>query len=350
MPDLVIHAFTDGRDTSPTSGAASLAGDRGGLPRARAPAASARSSAATSRWTATSAGTGREQAVDLLVRGHGRAPRRRRARQAVKAAYERDETDEFITADDGRRGGADPPGRRRARLQLPPRPDAPDHDEAGRGRRPLHDADVSTTRTGRSRSPSRRTARRSRSREVIADAGRAQLHVAETEKYPHVTYFFNGGEEEPYEGEVRELAPSPRDVPTYDHKPEMSAREATEAFLRHWEEQDFALRDHQLRERRHGRAHRRDRGGGQGGRDRRRVPRPDRRGGPREGRRVHRHRRPRQRRRDARGGRLARHRALAQPRAVRRHRRARTRSTARGSSPTSRRRRSRCSGSSSRSR
>jgi 2,3-bisphosphoglycerate-independent phosphoglycerate mutase len=76
---------------------------------------------------------------------------------------------------------------------------------------------------------------------VIADAGRAQLHVAETEKYPHVTYFFNGGEEHPYPGEVRELAPSPRDVPTYDHKPEMSAREATEGFLRHWGEQDFAF-------------------------------------------------------------------------------------------------------------
>ena len=56
-----------------------------------------------------------------------------------------------------------------------------------------------------------------------------------------MTYFFNGGEEDPYDGEVRELAPSPRDVPTYDHKPEMSAREATDAFLRHWEEQDFAF-------------------------------------------------------------------------------------------------------------
>jgi 2,3-bisphosphoglycerate-independent phosphoglycerate mutase len=51
-----------------------------------------------------------------------------------------------------------------------------------------------------------------------------------------VTYFFNGGEEEPYEGEVRELVDSPRDVPTYDKKPEMSAREAAEAFVRHWEE------------------------------------------------------------------------------------------------------------------
>ena len=61
---------------------------------------------------------------------------------------------------------------------------------------------------------------------MIAERGDRQLHVAETEKYPHVTYFFNGGEETPYDGEERELVPSPRDVPTYDHKPEMSAPEA----------------------------------------------------------------------------------------------------------------------------
>jgi 2,3-bisphosphoglycerate-independent phosphoglycerate mutase len=71
---------------------------------------------------------------------------------------------------------------------------------------------------------------------VIADRGLGQLHVAETEKYPHVTYFFNGGEEQPYPGEERELVPSPRDVPTYDHKPEMSAREAADAFVRAWSE------------------------------------------------------------------------------------------------------------------
>ena len=58
---------------------------------------------------------------------------------------------------------------------------------------------------------------------VIAQAGATQLHVAETEKYPHVTYFFNGGDEGPCAGERRELVPSPRDVPTYDHKPQMSA-------------------------------------------------------------------------------------------------------------------------------
>ena len=77
--------------------------------------------------------------------------------------------------------------------------------------------------------------------EVISREGRGQLHVAETEKYPHVTYFFNGGEETPYEGEVRELVPSPRDVPTYDHKPEMSAREATDAFVEHFEAEEPAF-------------------------------------------------------------------------------------------------------------
>ncbi|HEX2016946.1 MAG TPA: alkaline phosphatase family protein, partial [Solirubrobacteraceae bacterium] len=69
---------------------------------------------------------------------------------------------------------------------------------------------------------------------TIAAAGGRQLHVAETEKYPHVTYFFNGGEEAPYEGEQRCLVPSPRDVPTYDHRPEMSARQAADAFIEAW--------------------------------------------------------------------------------------------------------------------
>ena len=69
---------------------------------------------------------------------------------------------------------------------------------------------------------------------MLAGGGATQLHVAETEKYPHVTYFFNGGEEAPLSGERRELVPSPRDVPTYDHKPQMSAREAARAFVAAW--------------------------------------------------------------------------------------------------------------------
>jgi 2,3-bisphosphoglycerate-independent phosphoglycerate mutase len=67
--------------------------------------------------------------------------------------------------------------------------------------------------------------------EVLSAHGIRQLHVAETEKYAHVTYFFNGGVEEPWEGEERILVPSPRDVPSYDHKPEMSAVEVTDRFV-----------------------------------------------------------------------------------------------------------------------
>ena len=63
--------------------------------------------------------------------------------------------------------------------------------------------------------------------EVVSSAGLAQLRIAETEKYPHVTYFFNGGVEKQYPGEDRIIVPSPKDVPTYDYKPEMSAPELT---------------------------------------------------------------------------------------------------------------------------
>jgi 2,3-bisphosphoglycerate-independent phosphoglycerate mutase len=68
--------------------------------------------------------------------------------------------------------------------------------------------------------------------EVCAEHGIRQLHVAETEKYAHVTYFFNGGREEEWAGETRILVPSPRDVPSYDHKPEMSAAQVADEFDR----------------------------------------------------------------------------------------------------------------------
>jgi 2,3-bisphosphoglycerate-independent phosphoglycerate mutase len=76
---------------------------------------------------------------------------------------------------------------------------------------------------------------------VVASHEVRQLHVAETEKYPHVTYFFGGGDEEPVDGERRELVPSPRDVPTYDKKPEMSAVAAAEAFVEAWREDSPAF-------------------------------------------------------------------------------------------------------------
>ncbi|PIE56247.1 MAG: phosphoglycerate mutase (2,3-diphosphoglycerate-independent) [Desulfobulbus propionicus] len=67
--------------------------------------------------------------------------------------------------------------------------------------------------------------------EEVSCAGMRQLRIAETEKYAHVTYFFNGGEEAPYDGEERLLINSPRDVATYDEKPEMSAVEVTDRLL-----------------------------------------------------------------------------------------------------------------------
>lgn len=73
--------------------------------------------------------------------------------------------------------------------------------------------------------------------EVLAANGKTQIRIAETEKYPHVTFFFSGGREQPFEGERRIMAPSPRTVATYDLKPEMSAFELTDDILPEIEKQ-----------------------------------------------------------------------------------------------------------------
>ncbi|MCP1367610.1 alkaline phosphatase family protein, partial [Halomonas sp. BBD48] len=67
--------------------------------------------------------------------------------------------------------------------------------------------------------------------EVVAKRGMTQLRIAETEKYAHVTFFFSGGREAEFDGETRELIPSPKDVKTYDEKPEMSAFELTDVLV-----------------------------------------------------------------------------------------------------------------------
>jgi 2,3-bisphosphoglycerate-independent phosphoglycerate mutase len=77
--------------------------------------------------------------------------------------------------------------------------------------------------------------------EYLATLGKKQFKIAETEKYAHVTYFFNGGEERPFSGEERCLVPSPREVATYDLKPEMSAFEVTEKLVSALERQDFTF-------------------------------------------------------------------------------------------------------------
>ena len=188
------------------------------------------------RWERT------KLAYDAIV--HAEGQRASSAAEAVESAYERGETDEFIrpTVIGGYDGAADGD----VVLAFNFRPDRmrqiiralgeSDFDEFPRGSAPTLDI---TTMTRYQEAwdypvafepvePETTLA------EVIAENGGRQLHVAETEKYAHVTYFFNGGREREWEGEERALVDSPRDVPTYDHKPEMSAREAARAFCERW--------------------------------------------------------------------------------------------------------------------
>ena len=77
--------------------------------------------------------------------------------------------------------------------------------------------------------------------ETVSLAGMTQMRIAETEKYPHVTYFFNGGVEPPYAGEDRVIIPSPKDVPTYDFKPEMSAQQVTDTVVAKLRDYDLVI-------------------------------------------------------------------------------------------------------------
>jgi 2,3-bisphosphoglycerate-independent phosphoglycerate mutase len=232
VEDLVVHAFTDGRDTAPTSGAQSLADLEGWL----RDAGTGRVGSVIGRYFAMDRDKRWDRiqkALDLLLEGKGEH-HADTAEQAAKDAYERDETDEFITAttvgdeDSTIRAGDSviafnfrPDRMREITEKLTETVDR-------YATMAEYDEDWSYPVLFPPERPAITLAK------VIADRGETQLHVAETEKYAHVTYFFNGGEEHPYDGEVRELVPSPRDVPTYDKKPEMSARAAADAFVEHW--------------------------------------------------------------------------------------------------------------------
>jgi 2,3-bisphosphoglycerate-independent phosphoglycerate mutase len=249
-PEVVLHAFTDGRDTSPTGGAGYLeaveswCGEAG---NARVGSVVGRYFAMDrdKRWDRT------QQAYDLIV--GGRAPHHADTGvAAVKQAYERDETDEFITptlvGDEARIRDQDSvicfnfrPDRMRQIVRALAEPAFDEVDRGGRA--PIarlatmasYEEDWSYPVAFPQERPKATLA------SVLADRGIRQLHVAETEKYAHVTYFFNGGDEDPHSGEDRELVPSPRDVPTYDHKPEMSAQAAADAFVRHWQEDGYGF-------------------------------------------------------------------------------------------------------------
>jgi 2,3-bisphosphoglycerate-independent phosphoglycerate mutase len=250
VPDIVLHAFTDGRDTLPDSGAGFVEQAEQWLG-----AAGGRIGTVTGRYFAMDRDKRWDRiklAYDAIVHGRGDAPDASSGADAVRAAYERGETDEFVKAtvvgEEGRIRDGD------AALFFNFRPDrareltralgeAEGFDEFDRGRAPAvglttlteyHDGWGYPVAFPPER-PSVTLASH------LASLGRTQLHVAETEKYAHVTYFFNGGEEEPYEGEERELVDSPRDVATYDEKPEMSARAAADAFASRWSAGDFSF-------------------------------------------------------------------------------------------------------------
>jgi len=249
VPDLVVHAFTDGRDTLPHSGAGFLASveawmSEAGVGRIGSVVGRYYAMDRDNRWDRV------KLAYDMLVRGEA-SHRADSGEAAALAAYERDETDEFITPTLVGSASEDAlirPGD--SVLGLNFRPDrmreitlalaSPSFDGFDRGEgapAATRYATMTEYEEGWTYpvafAPQRPETTISA---VIAARGERQLHVAETEKYPHVTYFFNGGEETPYEGEERELVPSPRDVPTYDYKPAMSAPEATQAFVSAWGE------------------------------------------------------------------------------------------------------------------
>ena len=238
VEDVVLHAFTDGRDTLPDSGAGHVA--------------------EAERWLAEHGGrvatvTGRYYAMDRDRRwdrtelafdamAGGRAENRADSgEEAVRAAYERGETDEFIRPTLVGDEGTIRPGD--AVLFFNFRPD-----RARQSTQMIDERlDVALTTMTEYQEhwsypvafPPERPKVTLAS--VLAERGVAQLHVAETEKYAHVTYFFNGGEEDPYANEERCLVDSPRDVPTYDHKPEMSAHAAADAFVERWGSGDYGF-------------------------------------------------------------------------------------------------------------
>jgi 2,3-bisphosphoglycerate-independent phosphoglycerate mutase len=245
VPDLVVHAFTDGRDTTPKSGAGYLDTVTGWMSESGC----GRFGSVVGRYYAMDRDKRWDRvklAYDMLV--HGRAEHHfDSAGDAARGAYERDETDEFIAPSLVGEEARIRPGD--SVLGLNFRPDRmreitralaePGFDEFDReDAEPVEHYTMMTEYEEGWPYPVAFPPQRPKITisAVIAARGERQLHVAETEKYPHVTYFFNGGEESPYEGEERELVPSPRDVPTYDHKPQMSAPEAADAFVAAWRE------------------------------------------------------------------------------------------------------------------
>ena len=226
-----IHAFTDGRDVSPHSAARDLAE----LPVDRIATVAGRYYAMDrdKRWDRT------DRALRAIVDGEGEHADDPIA--AVQASYDRGITDEFIepVVIDGR-PRLDP--ERDSAVFFNFRPD-----RTRQLSEKLGALGVDLTTMTRYRDdfafpvvfPEHVVT--GTLAEVLAAEGVRQLHAAETEKYAHVTYFLDGGREQPFSGEERILVDSPRDVPSYDHKPEMSAPELAGRVVREIEDDGYGF-------------------------------------------------------------------------------------------------------------
>lgn len=242
VQESYIHAFTDGRDVDPKSGKdflndlekfcqnkntvlASIIGRYYAMDRDK-------------RWERV------KKAYDLVV--HGKGKHFRTAAEAMQNSYDNDTTDEFVEpivlretaisegdvivffnfrTDRGREltmalSQQDFPEQGMKKLDLH-YVTMTNYDDTFKGIQVVYDKENIKETLG----------------EVLAAAGKKQIRIAETEKYPHVTFFFNGGREEPFDGEKRILCPSPK-VATYDLKPEMSAYEIRDAIVPELEKGD----------------------------------------------------------------------------------------------------------------
>ena len=235
--EVLVHCFTDGRDTPPTSGKGyieALEAKIRGLGKGRIATVMGRYYAMDrdKRWERT------KKAFDAIVHGVGRETSS--GLEAIEQAYAMGETDEFVTPTVVTPAARILPGDAviffnfradRARQMSHALVDERFEQFDRGGYAPVYVVGMAQYEEGLDMPVAfppvylRRTLG-----EVLSESGLRQLRIAETEKYAHVTFFFNGQEETPFPGEERLLIPSPK-VATYDLKPEMSAFEVTEAVV-----------------------------------------------------------------------------------------------------------------------
>jgi len=243
VADICVHAFLDGRDTPPRSGLGyikTLEDDLARMGAGRIATVSGRYYAMDrdQRWERV------ELAYAALAEGRGLPAAS--AAQAVSDGYEAGENDEFVKPRvilrDGQPSGLISDGdavlffnfRADRARELTRALTEDDFTGFNRPRKPILSAFATMTRYDKNLDLPPLFPPVSLDRilgQILSERGLRQLRTAETEKYAHVTYFFNGGQETPFPGEDRELLPSPKDVPTYDFKPEMSVYKVTDTLV-----------------------------------------------------------------------------------------------------------------------